>query len=104
MNENYEWDSNKAVINEKKHVARNIGITFEEAAEVFDDPFAIESLDEQNSTLAETRFKVIGRVKRQVILLVVYTPRGDKTRIISARYANTREREMYYDRLRKNYC
>lgn len=88
----FEWDEDKAQSNIKKH-----GITFEEAVEVFEDPFAIESLDEENSLLDEFRYRIIGRVKRQIVILVAYTQRDGKSRIISARYATPRERQAYYD-------
>ena len=98
-NEPTEWDDNKASTNIKKHE----GLTFEEAKEVFDDPFALEKYDALHSTIEESRYIVIGRIKRQIVTLVVYTPRGENRRIISARYATTNERKAYYDRLRKIY-
>lgn len=96
-NDSQEWDSKKAEVNVSKHE----GLTFEEAAEVFDDPFALEKFDENHSTIEESRYIVIGRIKRQIVTLVVYTPRDNKRRIISARYATSIERKAYYDRLRK---
>ena len=92
MKDNYVWDPKKAKGNIKKH-----GITFEESVEVFDDPYAIESLDEKNSLLDEFRYRIIGRVKRQVVVLVAYTQRDGISRIISARYATPKERQAYYD-------
>lgn len=100
MNEEFEWDDEKAKSNAKKHG----GLSFDEAEEVFDDPFAFEVFDEKNSGLYESRYLVVGRIKRQVIVTLVYTPRNGKRRIISARYANKRERGEYYERLRGNYC
>lgn len=96
-NESNEWHDVKASSNIKKHE----GLTFEEAAEVFDDPFALEKYDALHSTIEESRYIVIGRIKRQIVTLVVYTPRGESRRIISARYATSNERKAYYDRLRK---
>lgn len=92
MKDNYIWDPKKAKDNIAKH-----GITFEESVEVFDDPYAIESLDEKNSLLDEFRYRIIGRVKRQVVVLVAYTQRDGISRIISARYATPKERQAYYD-------
>lgn len=92
MKNNYIWNPQKAKDNMKKH-----GITFEESIEVFDDPYAIESLDENNSQLDEFRYRIIGRVKRQVVVLVAYTQRNGISRIISARYATPMERQAYYD-------
>lgn len=60
---------------------------------VFADPNRIELYDDLHSD-EEDRYQVIGRVDE--ILFVVYTERGDATRLISARYATARERRMYY--------
>lgn len=100
--ESIESDSGKAASNIKKHKKKNgEGLSFEEAAEVFDDEWAIEEYDDNNSTDEESRFVVIGRVKSQLVVLVVYTPRNNKRRIISARPSTSRERRAYYERLGK---
>ena len=93
-----EWDSKKNEINVKKH-----GFSFEEVLDVFNDHFAIESIDRENSSLEETRYKLIGRIKTQIILFVVYTQKDGHQRIISTRHATSTERKFYYDELRKNY-
>lgn len=85
------WNEDKARTNIKKH-----GLSFEEAKEVFYDPFQLERYDEKNSSLNEDRYIVIGRVKAQIVAVVVYTPRNGARRIISARYANEKERRLYY--------
>ncbi len=100
--EEFESDPSKAAINIKKHKKKDgAGLSFEEASEVFDDEWAIEEFDERNSTIDEARFRVLGRVKSQLVVVVVYTPRNSKRRIISARPATARERKVYYDRLGK---
>lgn len=78
-----EWDDAKNKINKKKH-----GLSFENAAWVFLDDNRIDDYDEFNSD-DEDRIKVIGRVGK--ILAVIYTERGEKYRIISARYATKKE-------------
>ena len=83
-----EWDDNKAEINYKKH-----GIRFRVAARIFLDDKRIEDYDELHSE-SEDRWKVIGRVRD--ILAVIYTERGEKYRIISARYATKEEEDEYY--------
>lgn len=89
---NFEWDNEKEKKNIKKHK-----ISFSAAAKVFADDFRIEILDEEHSE-DEERYKVIGKIDNAVtIVLVVYTPRGEKIRIISARKAADAERKMYYD-------
>ena len=84
----FEWDSEKAEKNWKKH-----RIYFETAARVFLDDFRIDDLDELHSDDEERR-KIIGRVEK--ILVVIYTERDDRNRIISARQADKDEREDYY--------
>ena len=83
----FEWDSEKAELNWKKH-----GINFEDATRVFEDENRIDYLDEVHSDY-EDRYITIGRVEK--ILFVVYTEREDRTRIISARKANKSERREY---------
>lgn len=86
----FEWDAEKAQANYRKH-----GIGFETATEVFDDPFAVEMIDELNGDHGEERFLIIGLTKGHLILTVVYTERGDSIRIISARRATKAERDDY---------
>ena len=50
--------------------------------------------DDQNSKINEDRYITIGKV--QEILFVVFTERMDNIRIISARLAEKREKEIYY--------
>ena len=83
-----EWDDNKAELNWKKHK-----IYFEDAAYIFLDDDRIEDYDELHSE-DEDRWKVIGKVMD--ILAVIYTERGEKYRIISARYATKEEEDEYY--------
>ena len=83
----FEWDENKARINVAKH-----GVTFEEAAEVFFDPFYREG---DASIDGERRDFIMGYSLSQRLLLVVHTQRGDRTRIISARLTTRSERKLY---------
>ena len=83
-----EWDNNKAAANLIKHK-----IDFEDAKNIFLDPNCLEREDKRDYN--ETRIQVIGIVN-QVVLLVVYTKRNGRYRIISARRANKNERRLYY--------
>ena len=83
-----EWDDEKYQINIKKH-----GIYFEDAARVFLDENRFEDYDELHSDY-EDRWKVVGKVID--VLVVIYTERGEKYRLISARLANKREEDEYY--------
>ena len=85
----FEWDSDKASINLKKH-----GIDFRDAVRVFDDINRIELYDDAHSEYEE-RYNTIGMVDD--IIFVVYTERRERTRIISARPATRLERRLYYD-------
>jgi len=83
----YEWDSIKAATNRLKH-----GIDFSDAVAVFGDEFAVTIEDASGS---EQRFVTLGASATGEILVVVYTWRGAKIRIISAREAIPRERQAY---------
>ena len=85
----FEWDVAKARSNLAKH-----GVSFEAARLVFDDLLAIERLD-SGGARAEVRFVITG-MANDVVLTVVYTERGDRIRIISARKATKHEQEEYY--------
>lgn len=84
----FEWDEHKAQMNVQKH-----GVTFEEAAEVFFDPF-FQTGDASVNDEEERDF-IIGYTFSQRLLLAVYTDRRDRTRIISARPATRTERKVY---------
>jgi hypothetical protein len=86
---NFEWGSAKAVLNFHKH-----GVTFEQAAYAFRDPFGVEWIDERAS-YGEDRVILLGMSGGQ-ILSVVYTERGERLRIISARRATKHEKDNYY--------
>lgn len=85
----FEWDDAKAEANWHKH-----GVTFTEAAQAFVDPFAIELIDDRDD-YEEERIILIG-LQQARILTVVYTERGERTRIISARRATKHEEDYYY--------
>ena len=84
----FEWDQKKADENFAKHK-----IDFEEATEIFDDSYLIEESSD-SQIYEEVRFKTIGQIGSH-ICVVVYTPRGKRTRLISARRANKQERRRY---------
>ena len=58
---NEEWEDNKAFSNKKKHD----DLSFDEALEVFEDPFYLEKFDIENSTATEDCYQVLGRIKNQ---------------------------------------
>lgn len=66
----------------------------EEASSVFQDPLSLTIYDEAHSTYEE-RFIDIGSSTQGRLLVVVYTERSDRTRIISARLATPQERRQH---------
>ena len=85
-----EFDPEKAIFNFKEHK-----VFFEDAALVFVDPLRIERRDDSESnTTGEERWQTLGMVKK--VLFVVYTERGEKIRIISARAADKAEKRSYH--------
>lgn len=92
----FAWDKTKNKANQQKH-----GISFELAKEVFDDPFCLVGLDNHSSEYSEERYLALGCVDGLLVVLIVYALRSDKhgneiTRIISARKATKKEREVYF--------
>jgi len=85
----FEWDKNKASVNKRKH-----GVTFEEASTVFADPLAITIYDLVHSD-EEDRYIILGQSQRQRLLVVAFTDRDDRIRIICARVATRGERRDY---------
>jgi hypothetical protein len=85
----FEWDTQKADSNIKKH-----GINFEEASTVFGDYLSLTYPDTAHS-IQEERYILIGLSDKNRILIVSHTQRGERIRIISARPATKRERDFY---------
>ncbi len=89
----FEWDEKKNLINQEKH-----NVSFEEAREVFDDPLQISKLDYRFNYFEE-RWITVGSTKKYQILVVAnmfFSDEGEEIiRIISARKANTKERQNY---------
>jgi uncharacterized DUF497 family protein len=85
----FEWDAKKAEQSFKKH-----GVAFEEALTVFADPLA-SIFDDPDHSGEERRELVIGHSVQQRVLIVSFTDRGRRTRIIGAREATARERRDY---------
>lgn len=89
QSELFEWDDEKAVYNLREHE-----VNFEEAKTVFEDLFAITIPDDLHSE-DEDRSIILGLSLLARVLLVVYTERRERIRIISARKATPSERSQY---------
>lgn len=85
----YEWDPRKAQANQRKH-----GVSFEEAATVFQDINALTFEDPDHSD-AEPRELTIGLSSSGRVLFLSHCDRGKRIRIISARKGTTTERQQY---------
>ena len=85
----FEWDAEKALRNEQKH-----GVSFNEARTVFQDENSITIPDPAHS-IEEDRFIDIGYSDRGRLLVVMYTERVGRIRIISSRKATAAERQTY---------
>jgi uncharacterized protein len=85
----FEWDPDKATRNAQKHK-----VTFDEAQTVFEDPLSVTVFDPLHSD-DEDRFVIIGLSGRNRLVVVSFTDRDERLRIISARVASKRERNQY---------
>lgn len=88
---NFHWDEDKS-----NACFRIRGFDFAYAASAFADPDRIVRQDSRFS-YGEDRYQLIGRVEGRLYVLI-YTPRLDAIRIISARKANPREVKHYENR------
>jgi uncharacterized protein len=85
----FEWDADKAATNDKKH-----GVGFVEAMTVFGDTLEVTIPDPDHSE-GEQRFLSLGKSTAGRLLVVAYTEREGRIRIINAREATRQERKQY---------
>lgn len=83
-----DFDPKKNAANLKKH-----GVSLSEGDGVLNDPLALTI--EDDSAEGEQRFVTIGMNLFGTLMVVVHTPRGDESRIISVRNPDPRERKNY---------
>jgi len=84
----FKWDERKARTNLRKH-----RVSFEEACEVFFDPFL--RVVDAGIIEGEPREGVIGMTVNWRLLYVVYIAQDDDIRIVSARPTERIERQSY---------
>lgn len=87
------WDPRKARANHLKH-----GVRFSDAEGVLFDPLAVTR--EDVTSMSERRFVTIGVDHLGRAVVVVYAPRGEDLRLISARRATRKERLQYEEGVR----
>lgn len=85
----FEWDPQKAATNLRKH-----GVSFHEAATVLDDPLAVTYPDPDHSQ-AERRQVTFGESAERRLLAVSLVGQSGSIRIVSARKATRKERQIY---------
>lgn len=85
----FEWDSGNVTKSWLKH-----GVTKEECEEAFlNRPLRV--FDDKKHSLNEARFVAYGKTDANKYLTIIFTLRFKKTRIISARKQNRKERKTY---------
>ena len=85
----FEWDEGNIKKNWERHRVSHI-----ECEEIFFNRPIIVKNDEPHST-GEDRYFVLGKTDAVRLLFIVFTLRGNKIRIISARDINRKERKIY---------
>jgi len=88
----YEWNETKNQENLSKH-----GLSFEDANIVFSGPCV--TFEDTRYDYGEERFITLGLLAGRVVV-IAHTPRGERTRVISMRKANSREQKIYQERLK----
>lgn len=93
--EGFEWDKGNIEKNWERHK-----VSFVECEEVFFNKPLIIREDEPHSQV-ETRYYALGKTDNERLLFMVFTMRGKKIRVISARDMNRKERKIYYEEIEK---
>jgi len=84
----FEFDPEKSASNKRKH-----GIDFIGAQALWEDP---DRLQVPARTQGELRFMLIGKIRGEH-WSAIFTPRGDRVRIVSVRRSRTEEVDAYED-------
>ncbi len=90
----FDWDSKKDTQNRRKH-----RVSFDDSETIFADEHALLIDDPEHSTV-EDRFILLGLSAKLRILVVAHAYREDEgvIRVISARKATRKERDIYNQR------
>ena len=92
----FEWDAG----NSKKNWDRHLVNKWESEQVFFNRPLIVSPDVTHSET--ENRYYLLGQTDFGRHLFVVFTIRGDRVRIISARDMNKREREVWKDESKEN--
>lgn len=88
--EGFDWDKGNLYKSQKKHK-----VLAQESEEVFANKPLVILPDIAHSSSAEHRFHAFGKTFLGKLVLVSFTIRSKKIRVISARPMNTKERGFY---------
>jgi uncharacterized DUF497 family protein len=91
----YIWNQFKNTKNVQDHK-----LSFEQAVDVFDDPFSVEEYDTDNSAF-EDRYTITGYINGLSFVTVAFTLRDNLTRIFSARGSDHEEIGAYHENVRR---
>jgi hypothetical protein len=86
----FDWDQWNVQKNEAKH-----GVSRLEAESAFYDPRVRLFKDLRHSGTRETRYILYGRSLEARVLMVGFTHRGGRVRVITARPASRKERKIH---------
>ena len=86
----FEWDQWNVQKNELKH-----GVSQREAESAFFDPKYKLFNDEKHSSVKEHRYILFGQSMENRVLMVGFTLRDGRVRIITARPSSKKERQVY---------
>ena len=90
----FEWDDEKGLSNQRQH-----GLSFQEAQRLFESGVDyLEIFDEEHSD-SEDRFIAIGPLDDRLVVVVYTEPEENVVRIIGARLASNRERDLFRSRM-----
>jgi hypothetical protein len=87
----FEWDEAKQRANYKKH-----GLDFRDVEKIFQGS-TITAVDNRQE-YGEDRYISLGMLE-DLVVVVVHTPRSDRTRIISMRKAKLKEKQAYEEKI-----
>lgn len=87
-----EFDPEKDLANQKAHD----GLRLTDAASVLDDPFGLTMADPDSSD--EQNWLTVGQDSFGKLLMVCWTERNERIRLISSRLASPQQRKTYHDR------
>ena len=92
----FDWDRGNINKNTAKHKIKN-----EEAEEIFVNQPAVLLADKEHSQTG-SRLMILGKTDQSRLLSVIFTKRGEKIRIVSARPMSRKERRLYEKKTQKH--